>query len=283
MDAFNSRLSLLNLGYSRDNEHWNYGPVCSSFSRFYLVTKGAAYVEMNGRRHKITPGHLYLIPELTTHWDISNGCFEHYYIHFIDPLHELMKLYQQYEMPFEVEATEQIAALVSRVCQEYKEYALKQSQPKVYDNLPDMMAMYRQFEKNDVGQKMRMNSLLQFLLSFFFIKAVRRDYVTDSRIASVIWYMEQHLEEEIRLDKLAQGVCLCKERLIRLFKEQTGMTPTKYIMTKRISRAETLLLTYQHSIKEIASMVGYHDQNYFCRCFKQVAGLTPMAFVKQNR
>ena len=283
MDAFDGRLALLNMGYARDNEKWNFGPICSNFSRLYLVTRGTACVRINGLEHKLTPGHMYLIPELTTHWDSSDGCFEHYYIHFVDPQHRLMELYRQYELPLEIEATPDMETMVRSVGYDYQEFALKQPQPKTYDNLPGTMTMYKLFEKRSVGQKMRMNSLLQYLLSCFFIKGKRRSEVSDSRVARIVWQIERQLDKEIRLDRLAASVCLCKERLIRLFKEQTGMTPTEYIMARRISRAETLLLAHQYSIKEVAAMVGYRDQNYFCRCFKKIAGLTPTAFVRQNK
>lgn len=161
---------------------WNFGPICSNFSRLYLVTRGTVCVRINGLEHKLTPGHMYLIPELTTHWDSSDGCFEHYYIHFVDPQHRLMELYRQYELPLEIEATPDMETMVRSVGYDYQEFALKQPQPKTYDNLPGTMTMYKLFEKRSVGQKMRMNSLLQYLLSCFFIKGKGA-----ARSATAVW------------------------------------------------------------------------------------------------
>lgn len=283
MDSFNSRLSLIHLGYSKDNEKWNYGPLCSSFSRLYLVTRGAAKVVMNGVKHQLSPGHIYLIPELATHWDISNGCFEHYYIHFMDPTHQLMSLYHQYDLPFEMKTTPMIESIVRHISEEYREYALKESLPDTYDHLSSIMTMYNHFEKNSIGKKMKINSMLQYLLSIFFCNARRREAITDSRIASIVWHIEQHSNESIRLERLAEEVCICKESLIRLFRKQTGMTPIQYVMKYRVMRAETLLLQNNQTIKEVAMQVGYKDQNYFCRCFRKIVGMSPQEFIRQNR
>lgn len=55
-------LTLLNAGWAKDDERWNFGPICSTYMRIYWVTRGSAYVTLNGKEHMLTEGHFYLIP-----------------------------------------------------------------------------------------------------------------------------------------------------------------------------------------------------------------------------
>ena len=59
--------ALLNQGHVVHNRDWNFGPICSRFTRIYWIDKGYAHMTFDGHKHKLTEGHLYLIPALTTH------------------------------------------------------------------------------------------------------------------------------------------------------------------------------------------------------------------------
>jgi AraC-like DNA-binding protein len=56
------------------------------------------------------------------------------------------------------------------------------------------------------------------------------------------------------------------------------MRPNKYIQSKRIERAQLLLLSTNNSLKQIAEKVGLENVSYFTRIFKSHTGKTPGAF-----
>ncbi len=88
-------------------------------------------------------------------------------------------------------------------------------------------------------------------------------------------YIENHVEEPIRIKKLAQLVYLSPSRTIRVFKEAFGCTPYDYALTVKLSAAKLLLENTTLSIKEIAQRVGFHDAHYFSNYFKSVTGVAP--------
>jgi AraC-like DNA-binding protein len=53
------------------------------------------------------------------------------------------------------------------------------------------------------------------------------------------------------------------------------MTPTKYLVSKRLIHAEKLLSTGKYSIKEVAEMSGFCDVKYFSRVVKKEYGVPP--------
>jgi len=65
---------------------------------------------------------------------------------------------------------------------------------------------------------------------------------------------------------------------MKLFKQETGMTPNDYMIDKRMDYAAQLL-SNRHAfglrIKDVSQMCGYDDQYYFSRIFKKKTGYSP--------
>ena len=61
----------------------------------------------------------------------------------------------------------------------------------------------------------------------------------------------------------------------RIFKGITGEAPLKYITGIKIEKAKEMLIFTDEKIGDIAAKVGYTDQNYFTRLFKQITGYSP--------
>lgn len=58
---------------------------------------------------------------------------------------------------------------------------------------------------------------------------------------------------------------------------------SKYINSKKIEAAKSLLITTELSVKEIANMVGVPDDNYFSRIFRKYVGVSPIEFCNENK
>ena len=61
-----------------------------------------------------------------------------------------------------------------------------------------------------------------------------------------------------------------------------GIPPLKYLIKKRISLAKKLLAETDEPIGDVAKACGYVDVAYFCRVFKNVEGVTPLAYRRLN-
>ncbi len=88
-------------------------------------------------------------------------------------------------------------------------------------------------------------------------------------------YIQSHLHEDLSLEQLLSVVHLSKYHFIRLFKEQFGVTPGKYILRSRISTAKRLLVTTTLPVYEIATQVGFSDPASFHRAFREIEGKAP--------
>lgn len=95
-------------------------------------------------------------------------------------------------------------------------------------------------------------------------------------------YIDSHLDENISLSYFEETCFLCKEYLLKLFKNEFGYTIYEYTLKMRMERAKELLLNSGSDIRQITGQVGYNDTNYFCKAFKRYFGISPSKFRKAN-
>lgn len=107
-------------------------------------------------------------------------------------------------------------------------------------------------------------------------------YDPEELVRRIRTFIEQNYMTPITLETIAQSFHFNSSYLTKIFKKYAGTTPLKYIIELRIQKAKKLMETQQElSIKDICTMVGYYDQHYFSRIFKNVTGVTPSDYRKK--
>lgn len=96
-------------------------------------------------------------------------------------------------------------------------------------------------------------------------------------------YIAERLYETITREELANYVHLDSAYLSRLFKKETGMTLSDYMLHERMNIARELLLGSQASVSGIARMLGYSNFSHFSKMFKKAHGIGPQQLRKENK
>ena len=91
----------------------------------------------------------------------------------------------------------------------------------------------------------------------------------------------KYTDETFDVTKLSQMLCLCQMQVHRKIKKYTGLSPGKYILHYRLSKAMVLLSNTEYTIGEIAYQTGFSSQNNFSRAFRRECGLSPSQSRKQ--
>ncbi len=97
---------------------------------------------------------------------------------------------------------------------------------------------------------------------------------THFRIKKAMTLIQEHLNDELVLHRVAHEVNLSSSRLRHLFKTEIGLTPVQYVKFLRMKLAKELAATTFLSVKEIVSRLGVIDQSHFLRDFKRAFGVT---------
>ncbi len=91
-------------------------------------------------------------------------------------------------------------------------------------------------------------------------------------------YVEDHYREKILLEDVAEVVGLNPVYFSALFKKETNLNFSTYLINFRMEKAKELLTSTNDTINVIASEVGYPEQKYFSQQFKKVVGVKPVIY-----
>lgn len=93
-------------------------------------------------------------------------------------------------------------------------------------------------------------------------------------------YINAHYNEKILLEDIAEIVGLNSVYFSVLFKKETDLNFSAYLIQVRINKAKEMLKNSNDTIAAIADKVGYKDVRYFSRLFTKTVGLKPALFRK---
>jgi len=95
-------------------------------------------------------------------------------------------------------------------------------------------------------------------------------------------YIEEHYQNDISIQDLADKAELSKAYFQRSFKKYTGATAIELLKFYRINAAKQLLIHTEYKLATIASQCGFKNEYYFSKVFKDSAGLSPGVFRNKN-
>ena len=94
----------------------------------------------------------------------------------------------------------------------------------------------------------------------------------------VIQYIDKHMSSNLTLQSAAHATFLSPNYISQLLKQKTGLAFVGWLTMKRMEKAQELLLMTDKRISEVAKEVGFDDEGYFTRRFKQKFGASPTEF-----
>jgi transcriptional regulator GlxA family with amidase domain len=80
---------------------------------------------------------------------------------------------------------------------------------------------------------------------------------------------------------LAKRVGLSPRHFARLFRDEVGVTPAKWVERARVNAARELLEAGERSPKRVASQCGFADADTLRRAFSRQLGVTPAEYRKR--
>ncbi len=98
-------------------------------------------------------------------------------------------------------------------------------------------------------------------------------------LSSAISYMEYYFPDGISASDVSNYLGIERTYFYRIFKEETGISPTEYLTDLRIEKAKQLIQSGD-SFASIASAVGISDIYYFSKLFTKKVGVTPSSYRK---
>ncbi len=138
------------------------------------------------------------------------------------------------------------------------------------------------------------DEICQRLLEVILLRLKRRDdfAVSDAapaatgssrECAQVRRYIDNHFKENLTLDQLAGMVHINKYYLSHTFRREFNTSPISYLISRRIQESRFLLGETDHSLSQIAQILGFSSLSYFSQSFRRQEGMSPMEYRRRRR
>lgn len=127
---------------------------------------------------------------------------------------------------------------------------------------------------------------------YLFIDALTRSVATmkvskgsklqDFYIHEALVFIENNFQNDISVEDIASVCGLNRSYFGKIFKNGTGKSPQEFLLNYRMTKAAELLKLTKLSIGDIGNAVGYPNQLHFSRAFKNIYGVSPREWRKEN-
>lgn len=234
---------------------------CHDFFELIFVEQGTGKYIVEGTQYDMEPGTLLLLRPHTFHYvEIHSGNpYERHVFHFS-------------ARALSAEAVHLLDRFDQGVPSEGSFYTAGGLPPTVTDMIRGFESVSAFSDEEGVlFARHRISELLRLLSD---VPPHPGDRLDDRLAAKVLRYLNEHLQEQIRLDELAKHFSVSKYYLCRAFKEQNGISIHGYLNRKRVILAKQLIDGGETAARA-AYRVGFGDYSSFFRAYKKMIGRAP--------
>ncbi len=246
-----------NQSYS-ESENINH---CHDRYEITLITSASGKYIIEGSEHKICPGALIFMPPLTYHKVMFNGgiqpqlCTIHFSQNVLSPA---------------------IVGMLNKIT-DGGESSGKYYSPGQFSDT--VISVFDRLDTAEVLQSEERSAYLEALLSeiIILLSASDGDAMTHSEDelgSRVAKYLNENIDKNISLEKLARRFFVSKYHLCRAFKKYSGISVHSYINHKRIMYAKQLIESGE-TASGAAERVGFGDYSAFYRAYVRIVGKSP--------
>jgi AraC-like DNA-binding protein len=236
--------------------------------RLFMPIKGGAELVLDGARRHLHPGQIYFVPEISLQIQRCRAGADMYWLSCIantlELQHSLSCLAGCNELPAKINP-----------------YG-----PGVFEDLDRLFKKTgrrkRERDELKIGTHCRLNALLLHIVARLLEDAeasmpAHEDNL-DTKISVAISYIDSNITRKLKIEDIVARAKMSKSALHSKFREVYNTTPINYITERRLSLARQLLSTTDMPVREVARRVGYDNEFYFSRVFKQHLQYSPSEF-----
>jgi AraC family transcriptional regulator len=107
---------------------------------------------------------------------------------------------------------------------------------------------------------------------------IYRGGLGSARLRRIKELVQAKMEDDLRLDEMAQSVGLSTAHFARMFRKSTGETPHQFVLRERIERAKAMLRAPNVRVLDVAVACGFKTQQHFAQVFRDVCEVSPTEY-----
>lgn len=253
-------LAVCNTGVQRCESGYSWGPGVRDHHLIHYVISGKGFYKIDGNTYTLSAGDLFLVyPDRNIFYqaDVQEP-WEYCWVGFHGT--EAGKLLEQTSLT-------------------QKSPVLRKVSPDVYKQ---MMRIYDSRGALPHQTAFMTGALYQLIAALIRDHSVQAGRSAGSSVQHACEFIANNFSMEIGVEDIAAHVGLSRSRLYRLFMEELHLSPVQVLTQVRIRQACALLRRGDLSVKAVAASVGYENQLYFSRRFREIVGVPPSEFAESK-
>lgn len=103
------------------------------------------------------------------------------------------------------------------------------------------------------------------------------------RVRELQHWIVDHVAADLSVEALAKRAAMSSRQFTRLFTDEVGMTPARYVERVRVDAARRTLERSAHGLEEIAGRCGFGSADVMRRAFTRLLQVTPAEYQRRVR
>jgi len=249
-------LTLLTYGHAKISPRWKGESINRTFSYLYYVHRGGCVIQNKNKTLKLSSGNWYLIPAGYNFEYYCEDHMEHIYFHIQLTGLDRLDILRHLKEPLTVRA-EKVPDILFNL----------------FDNSNDLLSIL-------TVKRYIYEAVLQILTVSGI--SIEETFISEC-VFNAVKYISANLSAKLTTSEIATNSFVSKSKLTKQFRKELSMSIQEYLYSVLLSEASHLIMNTNLSFLEISERLGFSDQFYFSRRFKQKYGLSPRAYRNRTR
>lgn len=246
-------LEVVESGFAHIAPKYSWELTLPPFSRLYYIIDGEQEIEVSRKKYVMRKGNVYLIPAGQTIRTVISGDVKQLFFH--------------------VKVVDFTGKDILSLCSMQEGFRC--------DYIEELVDLYHSTDEKDLfALRSRISlDIVRFLKSCG-IAVSYQNHSPD--VIMAVDYIKEHLSARLTVNHVCEDLFICRNTLNNHFRREFGQSTGEYIDTLLIEKAKLMLLNRELSIGEISATLGFCDQFYFSRRFRQKCGESPLIYRRKN-
>ena len=256
---------LLNVASAKYGGDWHSVPHTHNHAELFYIVGGKGQFLIEDELYPVNTNHLVIINPNVTHTEVSLNA---------QPLEYIVLGIEGVELSMTENSNGQFCIL---------------DHFESMDITSSLRNILREMEQKQPGFEDICQAFMEILIirlmrsTGLSVPAEPQNSVGNHQCAAVRRYIDHHFKESLTLDQLADEAHMNKYYLSHAFKQEYGISPINYMISRRLEESKYLLAETDLSMSQIAQLLGFSSLSYFSQVFRKTQGLSPMEYRQDNK
>ncbi|MDO4623227.1 MAG: AraC family transcriptional regulator [Eubacteriales bacterium] len=244
-----------------------------SYYEFYFFLEGDVRMYIAEKEHALHPGDVLVIPPgIPHHAEIRDNSIPYRrFVFWISEAYASLLMKNSLDYGY-----------IMQYVIQHKEYVFPIDRVTANELHTKVFRLLAEVHSERFGREAQIQVCIQDTLLFLNRKIYEQKHRNTeseerSLYQSLLLFIEEHLDEDLSLERLAREFYVSKYYLSHLFKDTSGFSLHQYITKKRLSQCLALIMTNQ-AITDVYMQYGFADYTSFYRAFKKEYGASPKEY-----